>query len=233
MIRVNNLDLGYIGGPTVLQNITFSLAPGSFHFLTGKSGAGKTTLLRTLYLEHRPSQGTIHMFGEDIATLTRTALPAIRRRIGVVFQDFRLLDHLTVAQNVALPLAVAGVPESTYTDNVAELLEWVGLGDKRDHYPAVLSGGQKQQVAIARAVVGNPSLVLADEPTGNVDAEIGERLMWLLAQLSRQGTTLVIATHDAALRARYEHLAGELHLDEQGRLTQRAQHVSSSTSGAI
>ena len=171
--------------------------------------------------------------GKDVATLARTALPAIRRRIGVVFQDFRLLDHLTVAQNVALPLAVAGVPENTYTKNVAELLEWVGLGDKRDLHPEVLSGGQKQQVAIARAVVGNPSLVLADEPTGNVDAEIGERLMWLLAQLNRQGTTLVIATHDAALRARYEHLAGELHLDTQGCLIQRARQVSGSIAGAI
>lgn len=233
MIRVKNLDLGYVGGLTILHGLTFALAEGSFHFLTGKSGAGKTTLLRALYLDHRPSGGTIEMFGHDIAALPHDALPALRRRIGVVFQDFRLLDHLTVAQNVALPLAAAGQAENTYAKDVAELLDWVGLGDRQDQYPAVLSGGQKQQVAIARAVVGNPSLVLADEPTGNVDSEIGERLMWLLARLNRQGTTLVVATHDAAIRARYRQQAGELHLGDDGRLTRRAPQVPADHASAI
>lgn len=222
MIQVENVDLAYPGGPVVLRGLNFRLAAGSFHFLTGKSGAGKTTLLRALYLDHRPVRGAIGMFGEDIATLPHEALPALRRRIGVVFQDFRLLDHLTVAQNVGLPLTVAGIGPDRRDKNVAELLDWVGLGDKSGSYPPRLSGGEKQQVAIARAVIGNPSIVLADEPTGNVDAEIGGRLMWLLAQLNRQGTTIVIATHDPTLLRDYAAQAGVLHLDGTGGVVQQS-----------
>lgn len=233
MIQVENVDLAYPGGPVVLRGLNFRLAAGSFHFLTGKSGAGKTTLLRALYLDHRPESGAIRMFGEDIATLPHEALPALRRRIGVVFQDFRLLDHLTVAQNVGLPLTVAGIVADKRDRNVAELLDWVGLGDKAGTYPPRLSGGEKQQVAIARAVIGNPSILLADEPTGNVDAEIGGRLMWLLAQLNRQGTTTLIATHDQTLLRDYATQAGVLHLDGKGGVVQQpimSAHLSATVS---
>lgn len=218
MIRVKNVALSYPDGPEVLRDLNFTLAPGSFHFLTGRSGAGKSTLLRALFLNHRPTRGRIEMFGRDIATLSRDELTGVRQRIGVVFQDFRLIEHLTVLQNVALPLAIGGNPESQYANNVAELLDWVGLGDKLHQLPSLLSGGEKQQVALARAVIGNPQLLLADEPTGSVDAEIGERLMRLLIELNRQGTTLLIATHDTNLLIEHQDQAGELQLSGHGTL---------------
>jgi len=189
----------YSIGPEVLRDLNLHLPPGSFHFLTGPSGAGKTSLLKLLYLAHRPSRGLITMFDHDISTTKRQQLPALRRRIGVVFQEFRLLDHLSALDNVALPLRIAGAREDQIREHVAELLSWVGLADHINARPATLSGGEKQRVAIARAVIGRPSLLLADEPTGNVDPEMGMRLMHLFLELNKIGTTVVIATHDQTL----------------------------------
>lgn len=199
MVRFENVGLRYGMGPEILRDITFELEPGSFHFLTGPSGAGKTSLLRLLLLSLRPSRGHAQVFNRDIATLRRRDLPAMRQRIGVVFQEFRLLDHLTTFENVALPLIVQKKSRRKYDDDVMELLEWVGLGERADAYPPVLSGGEKQRAAIARAVVSKPDLLLADEPTGNVDPAIGRRLLKLFAELNKIGTTVVLATHDASL----------------------------------
>ncbi len=195
----------YGNGPSVLRDLSFALAPGSFHFLTGPSGAGKSTLLKLMSLGLRPAQGRVSLFGRDIAGLTRAELPALRRRIGIVFQDFRLIPHLTARDNVALPLRLAGKREAEVQGQVAELLAWVGLADRLDAYPATLSGGEQQRIAIARAVIARPSLILADEPTGNVDDSIALRLLYLFEELHRLGTTIVIATHSAALIARFHH----------------------------
>jgi cell division transport system ATP-binding protein len=189
----------YGSGPEVLRDVSFALNSGSFTFLTGLSGAGKTTLLKLICLSEPPSRGLITLFGEDLATARRRDLPALRRRIGVVFQDFRLLSHLSAYDNVALPLRLAGKRESEYARDVRELLSWVGLGDRMTARPATLSGGEQQRVAIARAVVARPNLLIADEPTGNVDPEMGARLIRLFAELNRLGTTVLIATHDRLL----------------------------------
>ena len=185
--------------------MSFTVAPGAFAFLTGPSGAGKSSLLRLMYLAQRPSRGLISLFGTDIATAPRHSLPALRRRIGVVFQDFRLLDHLSALDNVALPLRIAGARESEVRTHVVDLLRWVGLGDQIDARPATLSGGQKQRVAIARAVIAKPALLLADEPTGNVDDAIALRLLYLFETLNKMGTTVVIATHSDGLVRRFRH----------------------------
>jgi cell division transport system ATP-binding protein len=216
----------YGTGPEVLREVTFSLAPGSFHFLTGRSGAGKSSLLKLMYLAHRPSRGLITLFDEDIATVPRQRLPLLRRRIGVVFQEFRLLNHLSAFDNAALPLRVAGVRDSTVRKNVQELLQWTGLADHMNARPPTLSGGQQQRVAIARAIIAKPSLLLADEPTGNVDEAMGVRLLYLFEELNRMGTTIVIATHSEALISRFRHPV--LHL-EDGVLTTR--HAPASRSG--
>jgi cell division transport system ATP-binding protein len=186
----------------VLRNISFSLPAGSFHYLTGPSGAGKSTLLKLMYLGMRPTTGRIQLFGKDILTLPRQQLPRLRRRVGVVFQDFRLLPHLSIVENVALPLRLAGASAAQIRAHVPELLRWVGLGDHLHARPLALSGGQQQRVAIARAVINRPALLLADEPTGNVDDEIGYRLMHLFVELNKLGTTVVIATHNRALMDR-------------------------------
>jgi len=199
VIQFENVGLRYGMGPEVLRNVSFHLAPGSFHFLTGSSGAGKTSLLQLLFLAQRPTRGLISIFGQDVATLPRRELPAIRRRIGVVFQEFRLLNHLTTYENVALPLRIRGVHTDEYENNVIELLRWVGLGERLNATPEILSGGEKQRAAIARAVVGRPALLLADEPTGNVDPELAQRLLRLFVELNRLGTTILIATHDRLL----------------------------------
>ena len=169
-------------GPEVLRDINFALAPGSFHFLTGSSGAGKTTLLKLMYLALRPTRGLIHVFDQDVSMTPRAELPGMRQRIGVVFQDFRLIDHLTAVENVALPLRVGGAQHVEIDSHVRELLSWVGLGERLDARPSTLSGGQQQRVAIARAVINRPSLLLADEPTGNVDDRIAVRLMYLFGE---------------------------------------------------
>jgi cell division transport system ATP-binding protein len=203
VVRFRNVGMRYGAGPEVLHDITFDLEPGAFHFLAGPSGAGKSSLLRLMYLAHRPSRGIIEIFDRDVATVPRNELPLLRRRIGVIFQDFRLLKHLSALDNVALPLRIAGVSREKIRDHVAELLDWVGLGDGIDARPATLSDGEKQRVAIARAVIGRPSLLLADEPTGNVDAEQGERLGRLFLELNKIGTTVVIATHDEGMIQRF------------------------------
>ena len=202
MISFENVGLRYGDGPEVLHDLHFRLPAGSFHFLTGASGAGKSSLLRMLYLDQKPTRGRTSLFGRDIATLTRDEVAWFRRRIGVVFQDFRLLDHLSAAENVALPLRVAGMREQDYRADVAEMLEWVGLGDRMDARPPALSGGEKQRVAIARAVVASPDLILADEPTGNVDPAMGARIMSLFEQMNKLGKTVLLATHDLDMAGR-------------------------------
>ncbi|MCH7540479.1 MAG: cell division ATP-binding protein FtsE [Proteobacteria bacterium] len=205
VVRFENVGLRYGAGPEVLHDITFALEPGSFHFLAGVSGAGKSSLLKLMYLGHRPTRGLISLFGRDIATMPHEEMPVLRRRIGVVFQDFRLVDHLSTLDNVALPLRVAGAPEEEVRDNVVEMVRWVGLADQLRARPHTLSGGQKQRAAIARAVINRPSLLLADEPTGNVDDKIAMRLLYLFEELNKLGTTIVIATHNEALIDRFNH----------------------------
>ena len=199
MVRFEHVGLRYSLGPEVLRDLTFRIEPNSFQFLTGPSGAGKTSLLRLLFLALRPSRGLITLFDHDVATLSKEALTTLRRRIGIVFQDFRLLDHMTTYENVALPLRVIGHPEDSYREEVVELLNWVGLGERMWALPPVLSGGEKQRAAIARAVIARPQLLLADEPTGNVDPSLAQRLLRLFVELHRTGTAVVIATHDIAL----------------------------------
>jgi len=199
MIRFENVGMRYGPGPEVLRDVTFQLEPGSFTFLTGPSGAGKSTLLKLMFLAEKPSRGLITLFGTDLATARRSEFPALRRRVGVVFQDFRLLPHLSAFDNVALPLRLAGGKREDYAQDVEELLGWVGLGDRLNAVPPTLSGGEQQRVAIARAVVARPELLLADEPTGNVDPDMGQRLIRLLGELNRLGTTVMIATHDRTL----------------------------------
>ena len=218
MIRFENVGLRYGGGPEVLGDLNFSIPPQSFQFLTGPSGAGKTTLLRLMLLSLKPTRGAIHVFGENAARLDKPALTRVRRRIGVVFQDFRLLEHLTLYENIALPLRVIGRVESDYRREVVELIDWVGLGDRVDSLPATLSGGEKQRAAIARAVISRPELLLADEPTGNVDPVMARRLLRLFIELHRSGTAVVIATHDLALMD-LAPTARRLFIDE-GRLDQ-------------
>ncbi|MDR4306310.1 cell division ATP-binding protein FtsE [Chelatococcus sambhunathii] len=199
MLRFENVGLRYGLGPEVLRDLTFTIEPNSFQFLTGPSGAGKTSLLRLMFLAQKPTRGLVKVFGRDILTLPARELPGLRRRVGVVFQDFRLLDHMTTYENVALPLRVAGRDEASYRAEVTELLGWVGLGEKLDASPMVLSGGEKQRAAIARALVAQPELLLADEPTGNVDPQLARRILRLFVELHKSGTAVVIATHDIAL----------------------------------
>ena len=204
MVRFENVGLRYGLGPEVLRDLSFRIEPHSFQFLTGPSGAGKTTLLRMLFLTLKPTRGLITMFGHDVSILSRDSLATLRRRIGIVFQDFRLLDHMTTYENVALPLRVMGRPESSYRGEVVELLNWVGLGERMWALPPVLSGGEKQRAAIARAVIGRPQLLLADEPTGNVDPTLAQRLLRLFVELNKSGTSVLIATHDIGLMDQYD-----------------------------
>ncbi len=200
MIRFENVGMRYGMDSEILKDISFELERGSFHFLTGASGAGKSSLLKLLYLAHRPSRGLTSFFDVNTVISTRAALPKLRRRIGVVFQEFRLLEHLTAVENVMLPMVLAGeVKEERLREQSKELLSWVGLKDKFEARPSTLSGGEKQRLAIARAVIGRPDLLLADEPTGNVDPEMAQRLMHLFVELNKIGTTTVIATHDISM----------------------------------
>ena len=215
MIRFENVGLRYGTGPEVLRDVSFTLPPGSFHFMTGASGAGKSSLLKLMYLALRPSRGLITLFGRDMARLTRADLPELRRQIGVVFQDFSLLDHLSALDNVALPLRMSGAGEAEVVEHCTEILRWVGLGNHLHALPSTLSGGQQQRVAIARSVINRPRLLLADEPTGNVDDGIGMRLLYLFEEMHKLGATVVIATHNEALIRRFNH--PRIHL-ENGRL---------------
>ncbi len=199
IVQFDNVGLRYGTDREVLSDVSFTLYPGSFYFLTGASGAGKTSLLKLLYLAQRPSRGMIRMFGTDAITLPRDRLPGFRRRFGVVFQDFRLVSHLSAFDNVALPLRVSGVAERDLVKPVADMLEWVGLTERMHAQPAQLSGGEQQRVAIARAVIHRPEMLIADEPTGNVDPDMAIKLLRLFEALNRLGTTVVVATHDVHL----------------------------------
>ena len=211
MIRLSNVGLKYDRGPEVLSDVNFHLRPGSFHFLHGESGAGKTSLLRLMFMSLQPTRGQLQMFSEDISRASPQKRAQLRRRIGIVFQDFRLLDHLTVWENVALPLQVIGKKPSDYREDVTDLLQWVGLGDRMYANPSVLSGGEKQRAAIARAVIGKPEVLLADEPTGNVDPQMARRLLRLFVELNRLGTSVVIATHDHQLMRQFKAPRIEVH----------------------
>lgn len=205
VLTCSHVTMHYAANRDVLKDVSFSLEKGSFHFLAGASGVGKTTLLSLLALAHRPTKGTIKLFGEDVTRLPRSALPALRRRIGTVSQDYRLLPHLSVRENVALPLKVAGADASTIDARVEEMLEWVGLGDHMDARPEELSGGQKQRVAIARAVINKPEILLCDEPSGNLDLELSLKFMRLFEALHKMGTTVLFATHDQYLLEKFSY----------------------------
>lgn len=204
LISFENVGLRYSTGPEILSDVNFDLQAGSFHFLTGPSGAGKTTLMRLLYLGQKPTRGQVKIMGKDVLTLSRRQMTQLRRQIGIVFQDFRLLNHLSAFDNVALPLRATGMNEAKITSTVKELLDWVGLGQSMHALPKTLSGGEQQRIAIARAIINRPKLLLADEPTGNVDKTIGVKLLRLFEELNRLGTTIVIATHDQSILENFE-----------------------------
>src|SRR3954468_13641069 len=199
IVKFDSVGLRYGTGAEVLRDLDFRLGQGGFYFLTGPSGAGKTSLLKLLYLAQRPTRGRIRLFGEELSEAPREVLPDFRRRIGVVFQDFRLIRHLSAFDNVALPLRIGGASDEQVEGPVREMLAWVGLADRASARPPTLSGGEQQRVAIARAVINRPELLVADEPTGNVDADMANRLMGLFTALNRLGTTVVVATHDVGL----------------------------------
>jgi cell division transport system ATP-binding protein len=213
VIRLTNVGLRYERGAEVLSDVNFHLKPGSFHFLTGPSGAGKTSLLRLLFMSIRPTRGQLHMFNQDVSRVSAAKRAQLRRRVGIVFQDFRLLDHLTTWQNVALPLRVVDKRANVNDDkeDVTDLLQWVGLGDRMHAYPSILSGGEKQRAAIARALIRKPEILLADEPTGNVDPQMARRLLRLFIELNRLGTSVLIATHDHQLMRQFKAPRLELH----------------------
>jgi cell division transport system ATP-binding protein len=199
LVRFENVGLRYGLGTEILRDLTFEIKPRSFQFLSGPSGSGKTTLLKMMLATLKPTRGLVHLFGQDVGQMDKDAVTVLRRKVGIVLQDFRLLDHLTTYENVALPLRVQGKSEDSYRHEVIELLRWVGLGDRLHVPPAILSGGEKQRAAIARALIVRPELLLADEPTGNVDPILAKRLVRLFIELNKLGTAIVMATHDWAL----------------------------------
>lgn len=211
VLSFTDVSLQYEIGQLILKNLNFKINKGDFYFLTGPSGAGKSSLLKLMYLGHRPSFGHVKIFGSLTDIIPLEQIPLFRQKIGVVFQDFRLINHLTAIENVLLPLRVQEKDQQTSYHQAVELLSWVGLSHHLHAYPHSLSGGQKQRVAIARAVIGQPSLLLADEPTGNVDGEIAMKLLHLLEELNKQGTAVIIATHNTALVERFPY--AEFHLD--------------------
>jgi cell division transport system ATP-binding protein len=198
VIELSDVSYSY-GGGDLLEDVSLSLSPGSFHFLTGPSGAGKTTLLKLCYLELNPTSGSVNMFGQDASVLTRDNIARVRRRIGVVHQNCQFLDHLTLSDNIVLPLTAAGMKSQSGQENLSELLTWVGLTHKADALPPELSGGERQRAALARAVMLSPDVILADEPTGNVDWDMSTRLLSLLMELNKMGKTILVATHDLYL----------------------------------
>lgn len=212
IVRFDDVSMRYGRGPEILRDVNFALSPGSFHFVTGASGAGKSSLLKLIYLAARPSKGLVSVFGQDVSRLPDRALPRLRRRIGVVSQDLRLLAHLPAFDNAALPLRLAGHRPAEYRADVAELLAWVGLRSRMHAMPATLAGGEQQRLAIARAVVARPDILLADEPTGNVDHEMALRIYRLFVELNRLGVTVLVATHDQDMVARSGKPA--LHLED-------------------
>lgn len=198
MIELDQVAYSY-GGGELLSEVTLKLVPGAFYFLTGPSGAGKTTCLKMCYGALSPNQGHLRMFGQDITEMSRDDIAVLRRRVGVVHQDCQFLDHLNVLDNVALPLAVSGHDNLADRANLKELLAWVGLSRRADALPPQLSGGERQRAALARAVILSPDIILADEPTGNIDWDMSQRLLGLLIELNKMGKTIVIATHDMGL----------------------------------
>lgn len=223
LVSLENVQLVYGQTNAVLTDINLRLLPGTFHFLTGPSGAGKSSLLRLIYGAEKPAQGTIKLFGQDLETATREEIQALRRRLGIVFQDFRLLPNLTALENAALPLRIAGAGPDQITTHVKELLHWVGLDNRMHAYPAELSGGEQQRVALARAIVNKPKLLLADEPTGNIDDESGRRMLHLLTELHKMGTAILLATHQQQLVERLNQPAYRLY---KGRLLPRIAEVA-------
>jgi cell division transport system ATP-binding protein len=222
VIRCHDLSLSYRQDQPVIDGLSLHLEPGSFTFLSGPSGAGKSTLIGLLGAALKPTSGKLELFGQNLARLPHEELPAVRRRIGMVYQDYQLLNHLSVGENVALPLKVTEEPAQEIDRKVTELLGWIGLSDFRHARPDILSGGQKQRVAIARAVIGNPSLILADEPTGNLDHKLSMKLMHLFTSLNKAGTTIVFATHDEQLMTHFDYPV--LHLKD-GKVTQTRRPV--------
>jgi cell division transport system ATP-binding protein len=215
VVRLDQIGLRYGEGPDVLKEVSLALDSGSFHFLIGPSGAGKTSLLRLLSLSHPPHKGQIALFGRKISQLGRDEVASVRRRIGVIFQDFRLLDHMSAFDNVALPLRINGADDEQISSFVSEMMNWLGLSDTIEAKPPMLSMGQRQLLSVARAVITRPALLLADEPTSNIDSARAGRLMHLFVQLNRLGTTVVIATHNDDLLRRHPYPL--LHM-EGGRL---------------
>jgi len=213
IVDMHNVSIRYGKDPEILSDINLTLDKGSFHFLTGKSGAGKTSLLSMMYLALKPSSGTVTVFGSNIGYTSREDMAMMRRKIGVVFQDFHLLEHLSAYDNVAAPLRVRGMSENEINKRVKELLSWVELDKSLDKICSTLSGGEKQRIAIARAVINRPEILLADEPTGNVDDDIAFKLMKLFVELNKLGTTVVIATHSTDLIARYNY--PQIHLENK------------------
>lgn len=205
MISFEEVGLRYGNQAEVFSGVSFTLSQGGFYYLSGPSGAGKTSLVKLLSLTQRPTRGFIRMFGQIIDHRDRKSLVGIRRKIGIVFQDFKLLNHLSVFENVALPLRISNTPHGKVKKNVEELLEWVGLGNRIHARPLQLSGGEQQRVAIARAIISQPHLLLADEPTGNLDPEISEKLLKLFGQLHKMGTTIVMATHNEEIITKHPH----------------------------
>ena len=217
LVTFDQVHLRYGPDRPVLTDVTFSLRAGSFHFLTGASGAGKSSLLRLIYHAENPSAGRITLFGQEASALSRDEIQGLRRRLGIVFQDFRLIPHLTALENAALPLRIAGARSGQIKQHVMELLAWVGLSERMHALPSELSGGEQQRVALARAVVNKPRLLLADEPTGNVDDETALKLLHLFTELNKMGTAVLLATHQQALVDRLKLPAFRL---QQGRLLQ-------------
>jgi cell division transport system ATP-binding protein len=211
VVRLENVAKRYGTGGEILHDVSLVLEPGAFCFVTGASGAGKTTLLKLIYLAETPSQGVVKLFGSDTADLDRAARAELRRRIGIVFQDFRLIDELSVSENVALPLRIAGTPEGKIRERVMALLDWLGLEHPIDASPTLLSSGERQRVAIARAIVTRPDLLIADEPTGHVDDETASLLVRVFERVNQLGTTVLVATRDIGFTRRFEH--PRLHLD--------------------
>jgi cell division transport system ATP-binding protein len=219
MMHLKDVSVGYTAEQEVLRSVSLHLEPGGFYFLTGPSGAGKSTLLRILGLTLPAHEGDIHIFGEDIRALPHEQMPILRRKIGMVFQDYQLLDHLTVSENVALPLKISGEAPMQMHTKVHELLDWVGLGNHADDYPPTLSGGMKQRAAIARAVINNPLVLLADEPTGNLDPSLSLKFMYLFQALNKMGTTVLFATHDENLISMFDYPVLRI---QNGTLTRRS-----------
>ena len=218
-VRLDGVSLSYGKNEDILREVDLTLAQGSFSFLTGPSGAGKSTLLKLMYLALAPGRGDVCLFGRSTRLLKRRDLVGIRRRIGVVFQEFRLLNYLNAFENVALPLRVAGQKLASYQNEVEDLLRWVGLSERIGARPSELSGGEQQRVAIARALINKPDLLIADEPTGNVDPEMSRKILRLFMELNKRfGTTVVIATHDLGIVEEFNRPAYHI---QQGRLRAR------------